>query len=148
MCQTKRLCNWTNVFLNFYLRRKLLWQDSCHCKSALGRRRNTEMGHWNLVRESQEHLHPLLPCVQGKEAAVFTLLHCTQKLSPKQWNHCSMEMLKNILTSYGVSLWRKCKLFLFLMDPVVVTNFFSLLSTNHDFCSWWRRVVWTVCSTH
>lgn len=43
---------WTNnlSFWNFCSRRKLLWQDPRHCKSAPGGGRNTEMGHWNPVR--------------------------------------------------------------------------------------------------
>lgn len=49
---------WTNnlFFWNSYFRRKLLWQDSCNCKSSPGGRRNTEMGHWNIVRESAASL--------------------------------------------------------------------------------------------
>lgn len=44
------------MFWNFYFRRKLLWQDSCNCKLSPGGRRNTEMGHWDIVRESTASL--------------------------------------------------------------------------------------------
>lgn len=88
---------WTNHFFwNFYLRRKLLWQDSCHCESAPGRGRDPEVGHWNPVRESQRHLHPLTCCVHEKEAAVFTLLHRTapRKNFLPSGDDCSMRKLK------------------------------------------------------
>lgn len=98
----KHLCEQINLsFWNCYFRRKLLWQNSRNCKPAPGGRRNTEMGHWNIVRESTVALgehggrRALMPC--GKDLP--TLGSGTTErngLLPQPWRRLlfTMEKLK------------------------------------------------------